>query len=75
MGVVRCARRRGLGRLLLTEEVRRFQTLGASEVWPDVNVNNPAVAALYAGLGFETVGVRARYAPSPKPASGLPSKR
>jgi len=65
MGVRPEARRRGLARLLLTEALTRFQALGTTEVWLDVNVNNSHAAALYADFGFHPVGRRARYSAPP----------
>jgi mycothiol synthase len=39
-----------------------MQDDGATEVWLDVNVNNPG-ARLYERLGFRHAGRRARYQP------------
>jgi len=62
VGVVPAARGAGLGAALVREAMTRMQTDGATEVWLDVNVNNPA-ARLYAWLGFRNEGRRARNQP------------
>jgi mycothiol synthase len=54
-------RGRGLGAALVVEALRRFQASGAEYVALDVNVNNPNAARVYAWLGFDLVGRRARY--------------
>jgi mycothiol synthase len=54
-------RGRGLGAALVVEALRRFKAAGAEHVTLDVNVNNPTAARLYAWLGFQVVGRRARY--------------
>jgi mycothiol synthase len=54
-------RGRGLGAALVVEALRRFQASGAAHVTLDVNVNNPGAARVYAWLGFQLVGRRARY--------------
>jgi len=54
-------RGRGLGAALVVEALRRFQASGAEHVTLDVNVNNPGAARVYAWLGFQVVGRRARY--------------
>ena len=54
-------RGRGLGAALVVEALRRFKTAGAEHVTLDVNANNPSAARMYAWLGFEIVGRRARY--------------
>lgn len=61
IGVVPAARRRGLASALLVETMRRMQAAGAP--WADLTVhtNNPGAIQAYAGIGFVTVGRRARY--------------
>jgi mycothiol synthase len=54
-------RGRGLGAALVVEALRRFKAAGAEHVTLDVNANNPGAARVYAWLGFEVVGRRARY--------------
>jgi ribosomal protein S18 acetylase RimI-like enzyme len=54
-------RGRGLGAALVVEALRRFNASGADHVTLDVNVNNPSAARVYAWLGFQIVGRRARY--------------
>jgi ribosomal protein S18 acetylase RimI-like enzyme len=61
VGVAPAARRRGLGRALVTEALRRMAADGEPEAWLTVNVNNPAAADLYHDLGFTARGRRARY--------------
>ncbi|HEY0531978.1 MAG TPA: GNAT family N-acetyltransferase [Actinoplanes sp.] len=63
VGVVPAARRRGLGRALVTEALHRMATAGEPEAWLTVNVNNPGAAHLYQDLGFTSHGRRARYQP------------
>ena len=54
-------RRHGLASALVAEVLRRFRAAGGEQVLLDVNVNNPAAERVYARLGFEVVGQRARY--------------
>jgi mycothiol synthase len=54
-------RGRGLGAALVVEALRRFAAAGATHVTLDVNANNPGAARVYARLGFEVIGRRARY--------------
>jgi mycothiol synthase len=54
-------RGRGLGAALVAEALRRFAAAGAAHVTLDVNANNPGAARVYARLGFEVIGRRARY--------------
>lgn len=55
------ARRRGLGRALVLALVAEAGRRGARELFLEVRADNPAAQALYAALGFEQVGRRARY--------------
>lgn len=61
VGAVPEWRRRGLGRALAATALGRLRGHGDTEVFLDVNVNNPASAALFQGLGFTPIGRRARY--------------
>ncbi|MEV0234441.1 GNAT family N-acetyltransferase [Nonomuraea sp. NPDC050786] len=61
VGAVPGWRRRHLARALAAAALDRMRDRGATEVFLDVNVNNPASAALFRGLGFEVIARRARY--------------
>ncbi|NUW30592.1 GNAT family N-acetyltransferase [Nonomuraea sp. SMC257] len=61
VGAVPGWRRRGLARALAVAALDRVRARGATEVFLDVNVDNPASAGLFRGLGFEVVARRARY--------------
>ncbi|MER6362098.1 GNAT family N-acetyltransferase [Kitasatospora sp. NPDC001527] len=61
LGAVPAWRRRGLGRALAAAALARLRAAGDAEVFLDVNVNNPASAALFRGLGFTGVSRRARF--------------
>lgn len=61
VGAVPEWRRRGLGRALAAAALDRMRAHGCTEVFLDVNVDNPASAALFQGLGFAAVARRARY--------------
>ncbi|MFI6925419.1 GNAT family N-acetyltransferase [Nonomuraea spiralis] len=61
VGAVPAWRRRGLARALAVAALGRMRAAGATQVFLDVNVNNPASAALFRGLGFELIARRARY--------------
>ncbi|MFI6183206.1 GNAT family N-acetyltransferase [Nonomuraea sp. NPDC051191] len=61
VGAVPGWRRRGLARALAVAALGRMRDGGAVQVFLDVNVNNPASAALFQGLGFEKIARRARY--------------
>ncbi len=52
-GVLPSARRRGLGRRLVAEALRRLQADGATRVTLEVSPENTAACSLYASLGFE----------------------
>ncbi|MFE7188543.1 GNAT family N-acetyltransferase [Kitasatospora sp. NPDC057541] len=54
-------RRRGLGRALASAALDRLRAAGEVDVFLDVNVDNPASAALFRGLGFTGAGRRARF--------------
>jgi mycothiol synthase len=54
-------RMHGIASALVVEVLRRFRAAGGEQVLLDVNINNPAAERVYARLGFEVVGRRARY--------------
>ncbi|WP_206060978.1 GNAT family N-acetyltransferase [Nonomuraea basaltis] len=56
-------RRGGLGRALAATAMERMRRHGDTEVFLDINVNNPASAALFQRLGFSVIARRARYEP------------
>jgi mycothiol synthase len=60
VGVVPAWRGRGLGAHLVSRVLQALAAERAPEAWLTVNTNNPA-AALYARLGFEPRGKRARF--------------
>jgi len=55
------ARGQGLGRALLKSAASHAATQGAVSMFLEVGADNPAALALYAGLGFERVGLRKGY--------------
>jgi ribosomal-protein-alanine N-acetyltransferase len=61
LAVVPPARGRGLGRALLKSAAIHAATLGAASMFLEVGADNQAALALYAGLGFERVGLRKGY--------------
>ncbi|MFE6872258.1 GNAT family N-acetyltransferase [Kitasatospora sp. NPDC057692] len=61
VGAVPAWRRRGLGRALAVAALERLRAAGDAEVFLDVNVNNPASAALFRSLGLTRVARRARF--------------
>jgi mycothiol synthase len=61
IGVIPGQRRRGLASALIVETMRRMQAAGMSSTQLAVNINNPGAIQTYAGLGFVTIGRRARY--------------
>ncbi|WP_073918161.1 GNAT family N-acetyltransferase [Streptomyces sp. CB02009] len=61
VGTVPEWRQRGLGRGLAIAALERMRVSGSTEVFLDINVNNPASAALFQGLGFSVIARRARY--------------
>jgi mycothiol synthase len=62
VGVRQEWRGRGIAAALVVEALRRFRAAGTQQVLLDVNVDNPSAAWVYARLGFDVVGRRARYA-------------
>ena len=61
LAVTPAARGKGLGRRLLQAAIRRAHEMGASTMFLEVGVDNPAAMALYAGLGFTKAGWRKGY--------------
>jgi [ribosomal protein S18]-alanine N-acetyltransferase len=55
------ARRRGLGRTLVTALIDEARRRGAREVFLEVRADNPGARALYDSLGFEQIALRAKY--------------
>jgi [ribosomal protein S18]-alanine N-acetyltransferase len=55
------ARRRGLARTLMLQLINEARRRGAGELFLEVRHDNEGAQALYAELGFETIGVRKRY--------------
>lgn len=56
LDVAASARRRGLGRRLLTEIERRFRGMGVERIRLETAVDNAAAIALYGRLGYEKAG-------------------
>ena len=54
-------RRRGIGKILLTEAVRRSALLGGVAMFLEVAEDNTEACALYAGMRFQSVGMRRNY--------------
>ncbi len=54
-------RRRGIARELLARAAADARDLGASEATLEVRASNEGAQALYAALGFQSLGVRPRY--------------
>ena len=61
IGVIPGMRRRGIGRDLLDECMRRTRALGARSLFLEVGVRNRAARALYEASGFVEVGHRRHY--------------
>jgi ribosomal-protein-alanine acetyltransferase len=55
------ARRRGLGRELLTALLDEARRRGAEEVFLEVRADNPGAQELYRAFGFEEIAVRPNY--------------
>lgn len=56
-----CARRAGLGRLLVQKGAEISAQTGAETLFLEVSVKNTPAKALYESLGFTTAGIRKRY--------------
>ena len=61
IAVAETARRQGLGRVLIQSLTTEARKRGARELFLEVRADNPGAQALYRGLGFEQIGVRAAY--------------
>ncbi len=55
------ARRRGVGRALVTAAAAAAAARGATRLLLEVSAGNAAARALYDGIGFRRVGLRRRY--------------
>jgi mycothiol synthase len=53
--------RRGLGKAVMTEALRRLQDLGMTEACVCTNANNTPAVKLYEAVGFRTVDIRVTY--------------
>jgi ribosomal protein S18 acetylase RimI-like enzyme len=62
LGVHPDARRRGLGRALLLEGLRRFQEHGAAMARVETDAHRSPARRLYASVGFRAVGAILKYA-------------
>ncbi|HLU64156.1 MAG TPA: ribosomal protein S18-alanine N-acetyltransferase [Protaetiibacter sp.] len=61
IAVAEHARRRGIGARLLDALLVEARARDAVEVFLEVRADNPGAEALYAGRGFERIGVRPAY--------------
>ena len=61
VGVIPAQRRRGLASALIVETLRRMRADGEGSADIAVHLNNPGAIQTYLGLGFETLGRRAKY--------------
>ncbi|WP_238007567.1 ribosomal protein S18-alanine N-acetyltransferase [Dactylosporangium sp. AC04546] len=61
IGVRKDAQRRGIGRRLLQALLAEARARGARQVLLEVAVDNAPAQKLYAGYGFEAVGIRRGY--------------
>jgi ribosomal-protein-alanine N-acetyltransferase len=64
LAVLPSARRRGIGRLLVSHAIEQLRDSGTASLYLEVAVNNRAAVGLYHSLGFAQCGKRrAYYAP------------
>ena len=63
-------RRRGLGRMLMDEALRRLHRAGASRCFLEVDRGNAPAVALYRSLGFSVAGERRNYYHGGSPGDG-----
>ena len=68
------ARRRGVGRALITELLRRADEKALAFVTLEVRPSNEAAIALYSAFGFEPVGRRKNYYDKPSEDALLMTK-
>ena len=68
------ARRRGIGRFLLENGMKTLKSGGACVLYLDVRESNTPARALYAALGFEEYGRRARFYSQPREDAVLMKK-
>jgi len=61
LAVAPAQRRRGLGRAVMDAALTRASAAGARVTFLEVAADNAAALALYAGMGFRTVGRRRGY--------------
>ncbi|WP_210507357.1 ribosomal protein S18-alanine N-acetyltransferase [Naasia sp. SYSU D00057] len=61
VAVAEQARRRGLGRALVTALLAEAERRGAQRVFLEVRADNPSAQELYRSLGFEQISVRRGY--------------
>ncbi|MEU4579476.1 GNAT family N-acetyltransferase [Nonomuraea sp. NPDC023979] len=61
IGTLPARRGQGIGQMLALAALERLRASGDTHVLLDINVNNPASAALFSGLGFTPIARRARY--------------
>jgi len=61
LAVAPSARRQGMARALMDAALQAAREAGAEAAFLEVATDNPAAEALYAGLGFESAGVRKGY--------------
>lgn len=65
VAVAQDCRGRGIGRLMLTELLKRLKQAGAGSVTLEVRKSNAPAIALYEGLGFHTEGIRKNFYEKP----------
>ena len=53
--------RQGIGRLLLSELIKRSKSLQANQINLEVKYNNKPAKAFYKSMGFKTVGHRSKF--------------
>lgn len=66
LAVLPCARRRGIGRLLLENGMKLLKSGGACVLYLDVRESNNPARALYSSLGFRECGRRRGFYSHPK---------
>jgi ribosomal-protein-alanine acetyltransferase len=61
IAVAESARRRGLGRVLMSRLIAEARDRGAETVFLEVRADNPGAQQLYQSLGFDDIAVRPAY--------------